>query len=175
MFFISRSGVCMISTALRTFGKNIQFGTLAFRVPTLVGLFHAEDPTEVGTLYTATVACAVRSSLLRPLVLRLVLVDIFQLVIAVLDDGVHEVALIDDLRYMQDRRNILLAVVDSIFRLNLFTVSEFDCRINRAVGERLNRLVDGHGLLAFRYSLHGVERGILSGHQNLANQLWRQC
>src|SRR5947209_8296840 len=104
-------------------------------------------------------------SLLRPLILRHVLIDVFQLVIAILDDD-HHVVLVDHLWLVQDRRNILLAVVDGVFRFNLFLVGEFSRGIDGTEGQRPNWLVDGHCLFAFNYSLYGVERSVLSGYQD---------
>ena len=82
--------------------RALQRSLLAFRVPTSVGLFRGEDPTKVGTLYTAYVARAINRSLLRPLILRHVLINVFQLVIAIFDDCVHHVALVHHLGLVKD-------------------------------------------------------------------------
>ena len=104
---------------------------------------------------------------------RHVLVHVFALVVAVLDDCVHEVVLVHRDRHLQDRGHVNLAVVDLVGRAQLLAVRELDGVVHGAVGERLDGLVDGHGLLARGDSLHGVELRVLARDEHLADQARR--
>src|SRR6266850_3847548 len=106
----------------------------------------------IGTVSRRLTAMSLRRSrnclLLRPLIFRHVLIDIFQFVIAVLDYRLHHVVLVQDDRFEEYRRHILLTIVDGVILIGRAAARKLDCRIYRAKGQRLNWLVYGHGLLA---------------------------
>src|SRR5687768_1509889 len=84
------------------------------------------------------------------------LVDVLALVVAVLDDGGVEVRLVDRDRVQQDARHVLPAVVDRARRLgDRFLLRELHREVGGLGGERLDRLVDRHGLAAGHDALAG--------------------
>gem|GEM_PF-6991436 len=108
--------ILMFAAALSPACSNLQRVRRAFRVPTSVGLSAAKTQlklvlcTPLGLLAQSncsllTAHCSLLTahySLLRPLILRYVLIDIFEFVIAVLNSGVHHVALVHHLRLVKN-------------------------------------------------------------------------
>src|SRR5262245_43089146 len=84
---------------------------------------------------------------LRALLLGQVAADVLELVVAVLDHGLHDVGLVHRDRVEQDAGHVLLAVVHAhrLVRERLLP-REQDRRLRRLAGLVDQGLVDGHGL-----------------------------
>src|SRR5437870_2155233 len=100
--------------------------------------------------------CAESLRLLRPLIPGDVLVDVFELVVAVLDHGGEQVVLVDRDRLQQDAGHVLPAV---LHRLGLvgdrLLPGEQDGHLRRLAAEERDRLVDRHRLRARHDALAG--------------------
>ena len=100
------------------------------------------------------------------------LVDVLARVVPVLDDGRVDVRLVHRDRLQEDARHVLLAVVHRPRGLgDRFLLGQLHREVGGLGGERLDRLVDGHGLAAGHDALAGGEVGVLAGDQHLAEQL----
>src|SRR3954469_18267462 len=87
---------------------------------------------------------------------------------AVLDDGVLDVALDDRDRLEDHRGHVLLAVVGLLVDepgRRLLALQQRDGELRGALGLRLDRLVDGHVLLAGEDPLDARQLGVLAGRR----------
>src|SRR5512132_2228563 len=90
--------------------------------------------------------------------------------IAIFHYCAQKIASIDSYRLEQDCRHFLESIVDGFRSLQLFPTRKLHRRVNRPVGERLDRFVDRHRLLALDDEFQGSEIRILTGDQNLTSQ-----
>src|SRR3954453_7561856 len=91
---------------------------------------------------------------------------------AVVDDVLH-VVLGDRHRVQQDRRDVLLGlrVGDLAGDGLLLPLGERDREVRRRVGLLLDRLVDGHALVAGQEFLQALHRRVLTGHRHRTVEL----